>query len=96
MWPNDKSYIRTIPKGRFANSTSGLNNIFYSTEDKSGVQPKFDIYGDDTITMMLNKCDKKAQYYKLLLDTMEECWKTLGVDESYNRFKLPQIEASKS
>lgn len=96
MWPNDKSYIRTIPKGRFANNTSTLVNTFFSTEDKSGVQPKYAIYGDDSVYDMLYKGDEKAQYYKLLLETMEECWKMLGVNESYNRFKLPQIEASKS
>lgn len=96
MVPKDSHYIRYIPKGRFANNTSNLLNIGFSYEDKNGVQPKYLEYGDLGFVSMISKGGKKAEYYKLLLDTMQEHWKMLGVDDTYNRFKLPQIEASNS
>ncbi len=96
MVPKDSRYIRHIPKGRFANNTTSLLNPGFSYEDKNGVQPKFSKYGDREFVDMISKGGKKAEYYKLLLDTMQEHWKMLGVDDTYNRFKLPQIEASKS
>jgi len=38
---------------------------------------------------MIKKGDAKAEYYKLLIDTMEQQWDKLGLDPSYNRYKLP-------
>lgn len=75
------------------------NNIFdleFSEKDRSRIQPDYGIYGDDEFVHMIQQGGPKAEYYKLLLDTMEQQWDKLGLDPSYNRYKLPQIEGTGS
>lgn len=98
LCPNNLQYLRYVPKGRYSQKAKGspILNDNFSDKDKSGVQPKFSLYGDAEFTKFLQKGGARAEYYKLLLDTMDEQWRKLGLDPSYNRFKLPQVEASKS
>lgn len=96
--PNNKPTSRLIPKGRFTTKIgSAYNGIFdmeFSEDDRSGIQPDFAQYGDQEFVDMIKKGDAKAEYYKLLIDTMEQQWDKLGLDPSYNRYKLPQIEGT--
>lgn len=96
--PNNKPTSRLIPKGRFTTKIgSAYNGIFdmeFSEDDRSGIQPDFARYGDQEFVDMIKKGDAKAEYYKLLIDTMEQQWDKLGLDPSYNRYKLPQIEGT--
>lgn len=96
--PNNKPTSRLIPKGRFTTKIgSAYNGIFdmqFSEDDRSGIQPDFAQYGDQEFVNMIKKGDAKAEYYKLLIDTMEQQWDKLGLDPSYNRYKLPQIEGT--
>lgn len=99
--PHNKPTSRFVPKGSQFTSKNNLltngiklyNNNF-NTTDGSQIQPKFSIYGDQDIVDMLAKGGKKAEYYKLLLDSMNNCWKQLGLNPIANRFKLPQIEGT--
>lgn len=96
--PHNKPTSRLIPKGRFTTKRgSAYNGIFdteFSEDDRSGIQPDFAQYGDQEFVDMIKKGDAKAEYYKLLIDTMEQQWDKLGLDPSYNRYKLPQIEGT--
>lgn len=98
--PKRKPTSRLIPKGRFTTKSSSVyNGIFdmqFSEDDRSGIQPDFAQYGDQQFVDMIKKGDAKAEYYKLLIDTMEQQWDKLGLDPSYNRYKLPQIEGTAS
>lgn len=96
--PSYKPTSRLIPKGRFTTKRGSVyNGIFdmeFSEDDRSGIQPDFAQYGDQEFVNMIKKGDAKAEYYKLLIDTMEQQWDKLGLDPSYNRYKLPQIEGT--
>lgn len=96
--PHNKPTSRLIPKGRFTTKRGSVyNGIFdmeFSEDDRSGIQPDFAQYGDQEFVDMIKKGDAKAEYYKLLIDTMEQQWDKLGLDPSYNRYKLPQIEGT--
>ena len=96
--PSYKPTSRLVPKGRFTTKRGSVyNGIFdmeFSEDDRSGIQPDFAQYGDQEFVDMIKKGDAKAEYYKLLIDTMEQQWDKLGLDPSYNRYKLPQIEGT--
>lgn len=96
--PSYKPTSRFIPKGRFTTKRgsvyNGIFDIQFSEDDRSGIQPDFAQYGDQEFVDMIKKGDAKAEYYKLLIDTMEQQWDKLGLDPSYNRYKLPQIEGT--
>ena len=96
--PNYKPTSRLIPKGRFTTKRGsvykGIFDMQFSEDDRSGIQPDFAQYGDQEFVNMIKKGDAKAEYYKLLIDTMEQQWDKLGLDPSYNRYKLPQIEGT--
>lgn len=96
--PENKPTSRFVPKGRFTTKSSNqplsIFDKYFSEDDRSGIQPDFDIYGDEEFVKMIKKGGAKAEFYKLLLDTMEEQWDKLGLDPSYNRYKLPQIEGT--
>lgn len=96
--PSYKPTSRFIPKGRFTTKRGsvykGIFDIQFSEDDRSGIQPDFAQYGDQEFVDMIKKGDAKAEYYKLLIDTMEQQWDKLGLDPSYNRYKLPQIEGT--
>ena len=96
--PSYKPTSRFIPKGRFTTKRGsvykGIFDIQFSEDDRSGIQPDFEQYGDQEFVDMIKKGDAKAEYYKLLIDTMEQQWDKLGLDPSYNRYKLPQIEGT--
>ena len=98
--PSYKPTSRLIPKGRFTTKRGsvykGIFDIQFSEDDRSGIQPDFAQYGDQEFVDMIKKGDAKAEYYKLLIDTMEQQWDKLGLDPSYNRYKLPQIEGTAS
>lgn len=98
--PSYKPTSRLIPKGRFTTKRGsvykGIFDIQFSEDDRSGIQPDFAQYGDQEFVNMIKKGDAKAEYYKLLIDTMEQQWDKLGLDPSYNRYKLPQIEGTAS
>lgn len=89
---------RYIPKGRFTtkkgSSTSSIYDDKFYEGDRSGLQPDFDKYGDNDFVKFIQNGDARAQYYNLLVQTMEQQWDKLGLDPSYNRFKLPQIEGT--
>lgn len=90
-----KPTSRFVPRGRF--STKRSDTIFdpeFVEEEGSGMQPDFGKYGDQEFVDMISKGGAKAEYYKLLVDTMAQQWEKLGLDPSYNRYKLPQIEGS--
>lgn len=91
---------RYIPKGRFTtkkgSSTSSIYDDKFYDGDRSGLQPDFDKYGDKDFVKFIQKGDARAQYYNLLVQTMEQQWDKLGLDPSYNRFKLPQMEGTSS
>ena len=95
---NNQPTSRYIPKGRFttkkgSSSSSIFDDKFYDG-DRSGLQPDFDKYGDKEFVKFIQKGDARAQYYNLLVQTMEQQWDKLGLDPSYNRFKLPQMEGT--
>lgn len=96
--PSYKPTSRLIPKGRFTTKRGsvykGIFDMQFSEDDRSGIQPDFAQYGDQEFVDMIKKGDAKAEYYKLLIDTMEQQWDKLGLDPSYNRYKLPQIEGT--
>ena len=96
--PSYKPTSRFIPKGRFTTKRGsvykGIFDMQFSEDDRSGIQPDFAQYGDQEFVDMIKKGDAKAEYYKLLIDTMEQQWDKLGLDPSYNRYKLPQIEGT--
>lgn len=96
--PSYKPTSRFIPKGRFTTKRGsvykGIFDMQFSEDDRSGIQPDFEQYGDQEFVDMIKKGDAKAEYYKLLIDTMEQQWDKLGLDPSYNRYKLPQIEGT--
>lgn len=98
--PSYKPTSRLIPKGRFTTKRGsvykGIFDMQFSEDDRSGIQPDFAQYGDQEFVNMIKKGDAKAEYYKLLIDTMEQQWDKLGLDPSYNRYKLPQIEGTAS
>lgn len=95
---NNQPTSRYIPKGRFTtkkgSSTSSIYDDKFYEGDRSGLQPDFDKYGDNDFVKFIQKGDVRAQYYNLLVQTMEQQWDKLGLDPSYNRFKLPQIEGT--
>ena len=95
---NNQPTSRYIPKGRFTtkkgSSTSSIYDDKFYDGDRSGLQPDFDKYGDKDFVKFIQKGDARAQYYNLLVQTMEQQWDKLGLDPSYNRFKLPQIEGT--
>ena len=97
---NNQPTSRYIPKGRFTtkkgSSTSSIYDDKFYDGDRSGLQPDFDKYGDNDFVKFIQKGDARAQYYNLLVQTMEQQWDKLGLDPSYNRFKLPQIEGTSS
>ena len=97
---NNQPTSRYIPKGRFTtkkgSSTSSIYDDKFYDGDRSGLQPDFDKYGDKDFVKFIQKGDARAQYYNLLVQTMEQQWDKLGLDPSYNRFKLPQIEGTSS
>ena len=97
---NNQPTSRYIPKGRFTtkkgSSTSSIYDDKFYDGDRSGLQPDFDKYGDKEFVKFIQKGDARAQYYNLLVQTMEQQWDKLGLDPSYNRFKLPQIEGTSS
>ncbi len=95
---NNQPTSRYIPKGRFttkkgSSGSSIFDDKFYEG-DRSGLQPDFDKYGDKEFVKFIQKGDARAQYYNLLVQTMEQQWDKLGLDPSYNRFKLPQMEGT--
>lgn len=96
--PSYKPTSRFVPKGRFTTKRGsvykGIFDMQFSEDDRSGIQPDFAQYGDQEFVDMIKKGDAKAEYYKLLIDTMEQQWDKLGLDPSYNRYKLPQIEGT--
>lgn len=98
--PYNKPTSRFVPNGRFStkrgSSYNGIFDMQFSEDDRSGIQPDFAQYGDQQFIDMIKKGDAKAEYYKLLIDTMEQQWDKLGLDPSYNRYKLPQIEGTAS
>ena len=95
---NNQPTSRYIPKGRFTtkkgSSTSSIFDDKFYEGDRSGLQPDFDKYGDKEFVKFIQKGDARAQYYNLLVQTMEQQWDKLGLDPSYNRFKLPQMEGT--
>lgn len=95
---NNQPTSRYIPKGRFTTKKgSSISSIYddkFYDGDRSGLQPDFDKYGDNDFVKFAQKGDARAQYYNLLVQTMEQQWDKLGLDPSYNRFKLPQIEGT--
>ena len=97
---NNQPTSRYIPKGRFTtkkgSSTSSIYDDKFYDGDRSGLQPDFDKYGDKDFVKFIQKGDARAQYYNLLVQTMEQQWDKLGLDPSYNRFKLPQMEGTSS
>lgn len=97
---NNQPTSRYIPKGRFTtkkgSSASSIYDDKFYEGDRSGLQPDFDKYGDKEFVEFIKKGDSRAQYYNLLIQTMEQQWDKLGIDPSYNRFKLPQIEGTSS
>lgn len=97
---NNQPTSRYIPKGRFTTkkglSTSSIYDDKFYDGDRSGLQPDFDKYGDKDFVKFIQKGDARAQYYNLLVQTMEQQWDKLGLDPSYNRFKLPQMEGTSS
>lgn len=97
---NNQPTSRYIPKGRFTtkkgSSTSSIYDDKFYEGDRSGLQPDFDKYGDKDFVKFIQKGDARAQYYNLLVQTMEQQWDKLGLDPSYNRFKLPQMEGTSS
>lgn len=97
---NNQPTSRYIPKGRFTtkkgSSTSSIYDDKFYDGDRSGLQPDFDKYGDKDFVKFIQKGDARAQYYNLLVQTMEQQWDKLGLDTSYNRFKLPQMEGTSS
>lgn len=97
---NNQPTSRYIPKGRFTtkkgSSTSSIYDDKFYNGDRSGLQPDFDKYGDKDFVKFIQKGDARAQYYNLLVQTMEQQWDKLGLDSSYNRFKLPQMEGTSS
>lgn len=97
---NNQPTSRYIPKGRFTtkkgSSTSSIYDDKFYDGDRSSLQPDFDKYGDKDFVKFIQKGDVRAQYYNLLVQTMEQQWDKLGLDPSYNRFKLPQMEGTSS
>lgn len=97
---NNQPTSRYIPKGRFTtkkgSSTPSIYDDNFYDGDRSGLQPDFDKYGDKDFVKFIQKGDARAQYYNLLVQTMEQQWDKLGLDPSYNRFKLPQMEGTSS
>lgn len=97
---NNQPTSRYIPKGRFTTKKGSFTSSIYDDKfyegDRSGLQPDFDKYGDKEFVQFIKKGDARAQYYNLLIQTMEQQWDKLGIDPSYNRFKLPQIEGTSS
>lgn len=97
---NNQPTSRYIPKGRFTTKKGSFASSIYDDKfyegDRSGLQPDFDKYGDNEFIQFIKKGDARAQYYNLLIQTMEQQWDKLGLDPSYNRFKLPQIEGTSS
>lgn len=97
---NNQPTSRYIPKGRFTtkkgSSTSSIYDDKFYDGDRSGLQPDFDKYGDNDFVKFIQNGDARAQYYNLLVQTMEQQWDKLGLDPSYNRFKLPQMEGTSS
>ena len=97
---NNQPTSRYIPKGRFTtkkgSSASSIYDDKFYEGDRSGLQPDFDKYGDKEFVEFIKKGDSRAQYYNLLIQTMEQQWDKLGIDPSYNKFKLPQIEGTSS
>ena len=97
---NNQPTSRYIPKGRFTakkgSSTSSIYDDKFYDGDRSGLQPDFDKYGDKDFVKFIQKGDARAQYYNLLVQTMEQQWDKLGLDPSYNRFKIPQMEGTSS
>lgn len=97
---NNQPTARYIPRGRFTtkkgSSTSSIYDDKFYEGDRSGLQPDFDKYGDKEFVKFIKKGDARAKYYTLLMQTMEQQWDKLGLDPSYNRFKLPQIEGTSS
>lgn len=97
---NNQPTSRYIPKGRFTTKKGYFASSIYDDKfyegDRSGLQPDFDKYGDKEFIQFIKKGDARAQYYNLLIQTMEQQWDKLGLDPSYNRFKLPQIEGTSS
>lgn len=97
---NNQPTSRYIPKGRFTtkkgSSTSSIYDDKFYDGNRSGLQPDFDKYGDKDFVKFIQKGDARAQYYNLLVQTMEQQWDKLGLDPSYNRFKLPQMEGTSS
>ena len=95
---NNQPTSRYIPKGRFTTKSGSLGSSIYDDKfydgDRSGLQPDFDKYGDKDFVKFIQKGDARAQYYNLLVQTMEQQWDKLGLDPSYNRFKLPQMEGT--
>lgn len=95
---NNQPTSRYIPKGRFTTKKgSSISSIYddkFYDGDRSGLQPDFDKYGDKDFVKFIQKGDARAQYYNLLVQTMEQQWGKLGLDPSYNRFKLPQMEGT--
>ena len=95
---NNQPTSRYIPKGRFTTKKGSFTSSIYDDKfydgDRSGLQPDFDKYGDNDFVKFIQKGDARAQYYNLLVQTMEQQWDKLGLDPSYNRFKLPQIEGT--
>lgn len=94
---------RQVPKGRYTSRENANNSVklynpefdSYKSEGTSMV-PKWDIYGDQKFLDYVKSGSDKARYYKYLLDVMEQCWTELGLDPSYNRYKLPQMEGTGS
>lgn len=97
---NNQPTARYIPRGRFTtkkgSSTSSIYDDKFYEGDRSGLQPDFDKYGDKEFVKFIKKGDARAKYYTLLMQIMEQQWDKLGLDPSYNRFKLPQIEGTSS
>lgn len=97
---NNQPTARYIPRGRFTtkkgSSASSIYDDKFYEGDRSGLQPDFDKYGDKEFVKFIKNGDARAQYYTLLMQTMEQQWDKLGLDPSYNRFKLPQIEGTSS
>lgn len=97
-YDNGKPTTRNVPKGRYTNKKNKqgiqLYNDNFFKEEGTQMQPKFDLYGDSDFIKQIQKGDKKAQYYKYLIDVMQQCWDELGLDSSYNKYKLPQIEGT--
>lgn len=97
---NNQPTSRYIPKGRFTtkkgSSVSSIYDDKFYEGDRSGLQPDFDKYGDKEFVKFIKNGDARAKYYTLLMQTMEQQWDKLGLDPSYNRFKLPQIEGTSS